>query len=104
MRNSKSYNRNQIFKLLEGEYHDSRSKLSLSILEVDTDTWSIVALNHTEILDVYPIDSLEDLYWANNLLMENHNTTDLIMGGCRFKGVSYEDYEKVRQTIIRSFI
>jgi hypothetical protein len=104
MKNWKLYSKDQIYKSLEGQYSDSRSKLGINFIEVDKDTWSLIITKETEIHDTFDIDSLQDLYWANNLLMERHNTTDFIMGACRYNDLPYEEYEKIRQSIIRSFI
>ena len=104
MRNSPYYSKNQIFKLLEGEYGDGRSKLNIVFLNIDEQEYSLVLYDNNDLLEIYDIVSLEDLYWANNILMENHDTTDFIMGACRYNGIPFEEYEKIRQSIIRSFI
>jgi hypothetical protein len=104
MKNWKYYTKDQIYKSLEGQYSDPRSKLNISFLEVDKDTWSLILLKEGEMYDMFDIDSLQDLYWANNLMMERHNTSDFIMGACRYNELPYVEYEKMRQSIIRSFI
>lgn len=104
MKNSKYYSKNQIFKLLEGEYSDSRSRTNISFLQTENEKYSFVVFQDDALLQIYDVNKLEDLYWANNLFMETYNATDFVMGACRFNGLPFEEYEKIRQSIIRDFI
>jgi hypothetical protein len=90
--------------LLEGEYNDTRSKTNIGFMKVEEDIYSFVVFQNDTLLQIYDVKQLEDLYWANNLFMETYDATDFIMGACRFNGIPYEEYEKIRQSIIRSFI
>ena len=100
----KYYSKNQIFNLLEGEYTDTRSKTNVSFFKITEDEYSFVVFQNDNLLDIYDIKQLQDLYWANNLFMETYDATDFVMGACRYNGLPFVEYEKIRQSIIRSFI
>lgn len=73
-------------------------------MKIEEDKYSFVVFQEDTLLQIYDVNKLEDLYWANNLFMETYDATDFVMGACRFNGIPYEEYEKIRQSIIRSFI
>jgi hypothetical protein len=104
MKNLKYYSKHQILELLEGEYTDTRSSLNFNFMKNQEDHYSFIIFKDNALQQIYDVRQLEDLYWANNLIMETYNATDFIMGACRYNGLPFVEYEKIRQTIIRSFI
>lgn len=95
------YSKDQIFKLLRGGYRDQKG--AEYIFEWMDDFW-LLTFEFNDLFQEFVIHSLEDLYFANEFIRTHNGQKDYIQGVCRNANLDFLEYEKIRQTIIRSFV